>query len=257
MKTDDIRAILAGKIEASLLDKLLAEFQGVKEQFYLGDYESTGLKAGRFAEAATRVLEQVSTGSYTSFGRRVDLNTLTAALESDPKFANLSASFRIHIPRILRVVYDIRNRRGIGHLSKIDANLMDASLVIACCDWIMAELVAIYGQMQPKLAQTTIENIVTRRLPIIQEFEGFLKTLNPKMSVPQRCLILLYHRGKSGATSSELKQWTKRATKTSGHVPTVLSQLEKQDLIHRDRERNFITWRGIAKAEELLRSTTH
>lgn len=43
-----------------------------------------------------------------------------------------SESARLTIPRLLVALYDVRNRRGVGHVSgDVSANHMDAELVLA------------------------------------------------------------------------------------------------------------------------------
>jgi hypothetical protein len=105
-------------------------------------------------------------------------------------------SIRIHIPRALRIVYDIRNNRDAAHLADgIDPNLQDSSLVVGVVDWVLAEFIRLYHQADPNEAKAIVENIVTRKISAVQDFNGFPKTLYPALEVSDRCLLLLYQRG--------------------------------------------------------------
>jgi hypothetical protein len=82
----------------------------------------------------------------------------------------------------LRVVYDIRNTRDAAHLAdNIDPNLQDATLVVSVLDWILAEFVRLHHNVSPDEAQKLVEELVTRVAPVVQDFSGFLKLLNPNL----------------------------------------------------------------------------
>jgi hypothetical protein len=91
--------------------------------------------------------------------------------------SNYSDSIRLHIPRAIRVVYDIRNKRDAAHLADdIDPNLQDATLVISNLDWILAEFIRLYHNVSADEAQKIIEGLVARKVPVIEDFDGFLKS---------------------------------------------------------------------------------
>ena len=64
-------------------------------------------------------------------------------------------AIRLHIPRTLRLVYDIRNKRDVAHLGPdIDPNLQDSTLVVSALDWVLAEFIRLYhAGMTPDNAQ--------------------------------------------------------------------------------------------------------
>ena len=88
---------------------------------------------------------------------------------------------RIHIPRALRLVYDIRNKRDVAHLGDgIDPNLQDATMVASVLDWVLAEFIRLYHNVTANVAQQLVSEIVTRAVPVIQDFNGFPKSLFKK-----------------------------------------------------------------------------
>ena len=133
-----VRQGLVVSLDAVLVDELLAAYQEAKRNFYLGGLRLSAVEGGRFCEAAFRLLQQCTTGKFDPLGKQVDSDGLIKLLANIPA-AQQPESVRLHIPRALRVVYDIRNKRDNAHLADgIDPNLQDASLVVAILDWVVA-----------------------------------------------------------------------------------------------------------------------
>jgi len=174
------------------------------------------------------------------------VDRLTQKLESAP--ASHHESIRLHIPRVLRSIYNIRNRRDVGHVGgDVSPNLGDANLLLINASWVLAELVRLYFACSLGEAQHLVDGLAERKIPLIQDFDGFLKILNPQLTVSQRTLVLLYHRGAAGASRAEIGSWLKGIK--SSTVSSVLSKLERDALVHRDGRQCQITRRGIAFVE--------
>jgi hypothetical protein len=175
---DQIEKGLKAHFPARLVDELLSAYQDAKHNFFLGGLRLSAVEGGRFCEAAFRMLERVIKGSSTDLNRALDSERLILALSNSPK--TYSDSIRLHIPRAIRVVYDIRNNRDAAHLADgIDPNLQDATLVISNLDWILAEFIRLYHNVSADEARKIIDSLVTRRVPVIEDFGGFLKVVNP------------------------------------------------------------------------------
>jgi hypothetical protein len=107
-------------------------------------------------------------------------------------------SIRLHIPRTLKLIYDIRNKRDAAHLADgIDPNLQDATLVIGNMDWTLAELVRLHHAVDPDDAQAIIENLVTREVPVIQEIDGH-PVIFADLAPRDQALLMLYRAGAAG-----------------------------------------------------------
>ena len=124
--------------------------------------------------------------------------------------AKFNDAIRLHIPRSLRLVYEIRNKRDTAHLGDgIDPNIQDATLVIGVVDWVLAEFIRLYHNVSADDASKIVDGIVTRVAPVVQDFAGFLKVLNPKLQASEHCMVLLYQRGEVGAHYNEMEQWVR------------------------------------------------
>jgi hypothetical protein len=157
---------------------------------------------------------------------------------------------RLHIPRSLRLVYDIRNKRDTAHLSDgIDPNLQDATLVVIVIDWVLAEFIRLYHNVPANTASKMVDGIVKRVAPIVQDFNGFLKVLNPRLGVSDHCAVLLYQRGEDGATYEELEAWARPPMRPN--LQRALDALiNKRDCVHFDGSRYYITRRGEQHVEQ-------
>ena len=189
-----IQAQLASALPSRLVDELLEAHAEAKRNLYLGGLRLSEVEGGRFCEAAFRLLEQITQGSFTPLGTQLNTDRTIQRLENLAKGSHPDA-VRIHIPRALRLVYDIRNKRDAAHLGDgIDPNLQDATLVTSVLDWVLAEFIRLYHNVSADVAQQLVSQIVTRAVPVVQDFNGFLKILKPNLAVSDHCLVLLYQR---------------------------------------------------------------
>ncbi len=201
------QGLTSAGVPAELASEALSAFVAAKRKFHLGDFRPNAVEGGRFSEAVLRILEWQTCGTYTPL--------------ADPKFkadgvivklgqlslGSFPESVRLHLPRAIRIVYDIRNKRNTAHLSDgIDPNLQDATLVIANLDWILAELVRLYHNVSASEAQDIIEALVRREVPMIQVFDGKPRILK-KVSHNDHLLVLLYWWGDRPIDRKVLSSW--------------------------------------------------
>ncbi|HXG07899.1 MAG TPA: hypothetical protein VNI77_11310 [Nitrososphaera sp.] len=249
MASIDIAASLGSVFPKALVDQVIETYTELKKNFYLGHLRPNEVEGGRFAEAVFRLLEHRTTGSHTPLGQQLDTEKLIRSLSNLPA-STQPDSIRLHIPRTLRVIYDIRNKRDAAHLADgIDPNLQDATLVTSSADWVMAELVRLHHSCTANEAQIAIEDLVTRRAPVVQEFGADLKTLRPNLTLAQRLLVLLYHRGRQGATATELSAWVKPSQRKNLRA-TLWRLVHDLDYAFERNDLYQITRAGQLKAEE-------
>jgi hypothetical protein len=246
---EQVRNSLAAHLDANVVNELLEAYQEAKRNFYQGGQRLSAVEGGRFCEAAFRLLEQATTGAFTPLGRQLNAERVTTALSNLPNGSHPD-SIRLHIPRALRVVYDIRNNRDTAHLGDgIDPNVQDATLVAGTLDWVLAEFLRLFHNVAPDEAQTIVEALVTRRAPVIEDFDGFLKVLNPDLSAGEHVLVLLYQRGKAGASYDELYEWARPAMRANLRR-TISRLVEGLNYAHGKDDHFTITRRGMVCVEE-------
>ena len=244
-----IKQTLSSEIAPELVERLLEHYKELKQKFFLGQYEPSQLNSAKFVEVAFRILEYITKGNFTPFDKDIQINNLITSLEKLPK-DKYPDSIRIHIPRALKTIYDIRSKRGVTHVGELNPNLMDATYVVSACDWIMAEFVRLYYTTKPTEAQKIVNSIVERKVPIIEEFGEDIKILNPNLSVPDKILLILYKKHPNYVLTSDLKKWIK--TKSPAHITNVLRRLDNESKIYRKEKENIITRKGIDYVEKKL-----
>lgn len=243
----DIAKISSKSINVSLLDKQLEIYKKIKESFWLGKDEECIEKVGKFVEITIRILEHITSGSFTPIEDDLKVSETLKKFETLPK-QNFPESIRIIIPRVLYSLYIFRSKRGGVHIKEVNPNHIDATYVISACDWVMAELIRLYHTNEEKEIQKIINSIVDRKVPILEEFGEDIKILDPSLSVPDKILITLYKKHPNPVSTDELKKWIK--TKSSTHINTALKRLDDNGFIYRKNKENTITIKGIAYVED-------
>jgi hypothetical protein len=243
-----VRSALLIRFPQKLVDELLECYNEQRRNLLLGNLRPNEVEGGRFAEAAFRLLEHAAGWPVTPVGKQLDTEGLIKRL-AGISTGKAHDSVRLHIPRTLRVIYDIRNKRDAAHLGDgIDPNLQDSTLVSGALDWVLAEFVRIAGGIPPDEAYQLVKRITVRRIPAVEDVAGFLKTLRPSLGPKDRALLLLYHCADNGATASELAQWLKPSQRRN--LPRTLKHLEhEKDLIVFAQGKYQITRRGIHEIE--------
>jgi hypothetical protein len=246
---DKIASNLKVQFDSKLVNELLSAYQEAKRNFFLGGLRLSAVEGGRFCEAAMRMLQQVTTGRFTPLGQLIDSERLFQQLREIPR-GTQPDSIRLNVPRVLRVVYDIRNGRDTAHLGDgIDPNLQDATLVISNLDWVLAEFVRLHHGVDAGEAQRIVDGLVARAAPAVQDFNGFLKVLKPGLQASPYVLLLLYESGTRGASLSELMSWVRPSMKAN--LRTTLQRLvHDKAFVHDDGSRYYITKLGLEEVEE-------
>lgn len=227
---DRVRSgFLASGVPAALVDEVLDAYGEAKRRFYLADLRPSALEGGRFSEAVFRILQWAGGTTVTPLGRTLPrVDALLSTLQGLP--STVDDSIRLHIPRTLRLIYDIRNKRDIGHLADgIDPNVQDSTLVIANMSWTLAELVRLYHKVSPAEAQQIIDDLVAKQVPAIQVFDGEPRLLR-NVTASDHALAILYWRSPELTTLEELRTWVRPSMVKN--LKRTLQSLNEKDLVH-------------------------
>lgn len=223
---------LKSKLPPELVDALLTSYDELKQNFYIGKHEPSELNGGKFCEACFRILQyETNGGIYTQIG--VSVSDLIGKLRDFERLPATSTneSFRIHIPRVLVTIYNIRNKRGVGHLGgDVNPNSADSSLLVACADWIMAELFRIHYQCSLEEAQNIVNAIIQRRLTLVHEIDDIKRVLLPSLSARNQTILILSSVYPNKVSVEDLIAWIEPSNK-SRYQNDVLRQLHKERLI--------------------------
>lgn len=242
----NLRNLLIPGIPKLLATQLVETYTETKRNVRVGGHRLTAVEGGRFCEAAYRALEHATQGAFTPLNASLDTHKLSRDLAQLPK-DTVSDSVRLHIPRCLRVIYDIRSKRDAAHLADgIDPNVQDSSLIVACSSWVLAEFVRLNHGIDADEAARVVERIVSRDTPAIQYFDGEPRVLG-KLPASDVCLLLLYaHRGEA-VNINVLKSSVRPSMRNN--LARTLQRLDDRDYVHRSGDLVWITYVGEVYVE--------
>lgn len=239
------QGFVAAGMPTELVDELVEAFAEAKRRFYRDDLRPSEIEGARFSEVVFRILQWETTQKYTPLGKT--LPSVDQLLKTLVNAQGPNDSVRMHIPRTLRLIYDVRNKRDVAHLGDgIDPNQQDATLVVRNMEWVLAELVRLYHNVSAKEAHGIIVNLVSKDVPLIQEFDGFPRVLK-QLRASDHFLVLLYWRGVDGATYDELNSWARASMRAN--MKRTLKELDEKDLIHLRGDTYELTHLGEADVE--------
>lgn len=243
-----IEAQLKGKYPEDIVDELIKSYKELKEQFYLGKYKPSELEGGFFVECVRRIVEIELFNNVIPIGTNLpNFNDVEMK-----RYENASGdeAFRLHIPRILRSIYNLRNKRGVGHLSKVSPNIIDSTYIVSSCDWVMAEIIRQVSSLSTNECQKIVDSMVQRKMAIVFEDGDIQRVLETKYNIKQQVLILLYHNTQPVADSLLLK-WTEY-TNSSLFKSKILSPIHKERIIEYRDGICQLTPKGILYVEDML-----
>jgi hypothetical protein len=192
----------------------------------------------------------VCTRKHTPLGRKLpNIDQILKDLEQVPS-ANADDSFRLHIPRTIRLIYDLRNKRDVAHLGAgVSPNFTDASLILACASWVVAEIVRISHKCEIATAQRIVDGLVQRRVPLLWTEDDIVRVLKPSLTFGDKTLVILNHFHPEWVSDADLFRWVEYSNIT--HYQTkVLDVLHAKALIHHAGERSKILPPGIKYVED-------
>lgn len=234
---------LLKQIPEHLREPLLQSYRSVAINFIERRWEPSELNGAKFCEVVYCILVGAISGTYpVAVEKPRDMPTACRKLESEPPSSGRKGdqSLRVLIPKMLLPLYEVRNKRNVGHLGgDVDPNFMDASAVYSIASWILAELIRIFHDVSTKEAQEAVNVLVERRHPLVWEVNGVRRVLDPSMQARDQVLVLLY--GRASSTSMDnLFSWIEHSNKTVFRNK-VLAPLHDARLIEVDKNSDMVT----------------
>jgi hypothetical protein len=261
LKPDQHLELALKNIHRDFRKRIIASYLEIRRRHVQAIYDdktfdAIGISAGKFCESVLRLLQQELTGSYIPFGNHIrNFVEECRALEKLQKSSGLEA-LRIIIPRSLMFIYTIRGKRGIGHVGgDIDANIVDINTITTVSNWIICELIRIYHGLSLEEAQSIIETLISRRIPLIWEVMGKKRVLRNDLTYKQKTLLLAYTTPDEGILVEDLFSWSEYSN-FYDYKKHVLKPLHKDKLIEYDEDTGsiIISPLGIKEVENKILS---
>jgi hypothetical protein len=248
--------VLAG-LPQGLRDELLESYQGIMASYAERRWRGAELDGGRFCEIVFSIVEGALKGAFPPRAFKPS-SMFQSCIGLESKYPPTAArvgdrSLRIMIPRLLPVLYEVRNNRNVGHVGgDVNPDHMDAEAVQSMASWLMAELVRIFHGVSTREAEETVDALVERKTPLIWEVEGTKRVLEENMSAKDQTLLLLHH-STGWVDVDQLVKWVEYSNPTVFRLK-VLKPMHDQRLIEYDADsrRSRISPKGAKDVEGRL-----
>lgn len=231
---------------SDIAENIINSYKEIEQNFVIKKWKSSELDAGHFVESVRRLLEYELFGTYTPFSKK--LSNFTDHELKRYESASGKDSYRILIPRILKSIYNIRNKRGVGHVTSISPNEMDSTIIIYCAKWVLAELVRLNSSLTISETQKLINTIIERKIDLIWKEDGIVRILNNKIKTEEKILILLFDN--SPLSESQLFKSSKYSNSTK--FSHILKKLDDSVLINYENGICTISPTGVIEAEKTI-----
>ena len=159
----------------------IIEFKDVKEgQIYKGSMVDVGkVGFGIFVDCAI-------------LNPKTDV--LINELVNSPKSTPEDTILTLAIPRAVRALHDIRNKKDVAHVKSIDPDSFDIHYCETSCDWILSQFVSLVFGSDSTESKKIIDSLCEKKIPWIQEFEnGSTLLLLSDLNIKNQILLALYH----------------------------------------------------------------
>ena len=244
---DKITLALAPPLPSEIITHLLGDYIEIKQHFAFRKFRPSELNGGRFAESVLRLVEHLDKGAYTPFGTSLDSDKVVNRALAN---TSLHESIRFYIPRLARILLDVRNRRNVAHPGgDVDPNLSDSMLVSHGADWILTEILRLYYKCTISEAKKIAESLNEFSIPIIADVDGFVRVQNTKLDFSDKTLAILYYKHPIKVTDSELIKWT-RYSNPSKYKRDILGALDSQAYIHYESGQCTLLNKGLTYVEK-------
>lgn len=248
---NQVIAALTPPLPLELSENIVKEYLEIKQNFAFRRFRPSELNGGRFAECILRLLQHVDNPPFTPFGVSLG-NKPDVIVNRALQNTSLHDSMRFYIPRLAKILLDIRNRRDVAHVGgDVSPNLADAQFISHTADWVLTEVLRIYYSCTIDTAKKISESINEFRVPIIADIDGHLRVQNTGLDYKQKTLAILYHKSPTRVSESALVKWTRYSNPTE-YRKNILARLDADALIHYEKGVCTLLPKGIIYTEKYV-----
>lgn len=244
---NSVNKILLSRYPNELANKIVELYSAILFENRRKSWKNCISNIGQFNEVCYRLIEFELTGVYIPFNQQLPKFTNQTLIKWE-NIGNKPEIYRVIMPRILYGMYSLRSKRGAIHVSNIDPNEMDTSIMLSQVKWFLAEIIRNITNVSFNETSEIIKNIINKENEIIWEVNGVLRILDTKLKTEQKILSLLYSKDKQ--TFKELFNNTEY--KNSTNFKLILKKMHNKKLIEYAVDKIFISPKGILEVEKYL-----
>lgn len=238
---DKLRKALSLRFPPRKVDEVLEHYNVLKRAGRLDQYETCLVNGGKFVEAVLKCL------SYLQTGHEVDSVKVDELVRQLENAMSLSDFERMTIPRVLKAIYEFRNKRGGAHNSSFDPLKMDCKFVVEASTWVMEELARLYLTNDPVAAHTLVENLLIKDLPLVEKIDSDYIVLGSELAARIQLELILYNHYPERCAVRDLIHWIHNHS--PDNVRTTLRNMKQKNLAHENELGWKLTNTGVHEAE--------
>lgn len=238
---DKLKTALATIFPVEKVDEILFHFEALKRESRIDHYDTCLVHGGKFVEAVLKCLHYRRT--------QVEVNSLKVEDEIN-QLANATAlndSERMTIPRILRAIYECRNKRGGAHNTSFDPIKMDCVFIGAASNWILEEFTRLYMTNNPIDAQELVQTLLAKEIPLVEQIDGDSLVQRPGLSARVHLEILLFQHYPARCSLKDLIHWAHNHSERN--IRVTLSTMKSRNLVHETEVGWKLSLLGVSEAE--------
>lgn len=248
-----IASMLDARLPLKQVKALMEHFGTMIDQFQFGNWETATVRSGKFVESTLKTL-WAHLGNPIPRAKEFTVDKMIRSLEQVPA-SKAGDTVRLTIPRACRFIYEIASNRGARHdCDEINPNQMDASVAVAVCSWIVAELVrfAQDGSVEPGEAAKIVVALTQKRYPPIEEVDGRTYFHLTGLSAREVALLALWKVHPGRMSTAELIAAAARHGSSMANAKMGVSRL-RHKVTDDDGQGNLrLLAPGIEEAERLI-----
>jgi len=243
---------LRDKLSKKYIDLLEQEYFEIRKSFNIEDETKVGIHCGRFCEIISSLLcfqelEQNENLNQINFNKNI------TKLENSSKSTPKKELYGLLVPRVLRSIYTIRNKKKIAHIKNINPQKIDIKYLKIAVDWIISQLVIIYCDLQDEDVIEFFDKISYEEHSKVEKFEnGELLFKNRNMPLSEKILIVLLD-NYNDKRISRTEIYNSIKPKNKSYISTYINRLKHRNLIHETDIGIKLTKWGISEAQKILR----
>ena len=248
-----IFVILSSKFPEDYVKIIEDEYNELKNSYYSEDKVKVVIHAARFCEIISSLL------CFKEFNHRENFNNINFnkninRLENSQKSNENEEISRLVIPRVLRSIYTIRNKKKVAHIKKIDTARIDSKLINIAVDWVISQILIIYCNLSDENIIKFLEYVSLDNYRKVERFEnGDIMFNDPKLTIIDKLLFVLADFYNRERISTDVLYMIIKPKKRS-YITTYLGRMKTKNLVHIDKNGIKLTKWGIEEARKIRQS---
>lgn len=228
------------------VSRLFERYHVVCQKYITRQWEDCLSYTGKFVEAAIRCLLYHVEGTVHE---KISVGSEIERLANLPSEA-YDPSIRVHVPRVCRALYDLRNNWGGGHDNlEVNPVAMDAQFAFAGVRWLMLELLRRFSDLDPSDVQALVNAFHLPRF-LMQEIDNDLIFLDNSLTIKDAVVLVAAYRFPDRVEQREFVQsitW-----RADGSIQNELVRMVKDGYLHRKSNGYLATQKALMEEHKIL-----